>query len=306
MSPVTRPALAPVPSTAVATGAWPPAGGAATPIAASDSNSGFQISFVDSASATSGISVVVTGQHDPAAAPPEATDLADGLGQLVTFINGTLPFKDQVSAAVNDSANPTGLVLTSLTGQPIPSSFTTSTIIAGATTAPPKGWTPAHRSGTSGVAALPPARHSPTVAMVLPPPDTEATPGLPALDDDAWDDLLNYIEEKRVIPIVGPELLRVETDAGPRLLYDWLAEKLAAIKPGADGKLPLVTLRADRALDYGRVIAVMGVFVMGVEGGCHGGISYFDATRVASFSSAANLVLASASQAANASGVCTL
>ena len=63
--------------------------------------------------------------------------------------------------------------------------------------------------------------------MVLPPPDTEAAPGLPALDDDAWDDLLNYIEEKRVIPIVGPELLRVETDAGPRLLYDWLAEKLA-------------------------------------------------------------------------------
>ena len=27
-----------------------------------------------------------------------------------------------------------------------------------------------------------------------------------------------------MIPIVGPELLRVETDAGPRLLYDWLAE----------------------------------------------------------------------------------
>ena len=27
-------------------------------------------------------------------------------------------------------------------------------------------------------------------------------------DDDAWDDLLNFIEEKRVIPIVGAELLR--------------------------------------------------------------------------------------------------
>jgi hypothetical protein len=52
--------------------------------------------------------------------------------------------------------------------------------------------------------------------------------GLPYLDDDAWDDLLNYIEERRVIPIVGPDLLRVETDRGPRLLYDWLAEKLAA------------------------------------------------------------------------------
>jgi hypothetical protein len=49
-----------------------------------------------------------------------------------------------------------------------------------------------------------------------------------ALDEDAWDDLLSFIEERRVIPIIGPELLRVETDSGPRLLYDWLAEKLAA------------------------------------------------------------------------------
>ena len=48
------------------------------------------------------------------------------------------------------------------------------------------------------------------------------------LDDDAWDDLLNFIEERRVIPIIGPELLKVETETGPRLLYDWIAEKLAA------------------------------------------------------------------------------
>lgn len=47
------------------------------------------------------------------------------------------------------------------------------------------------------------------------------------LDDDAWDDLLSFIEERRVIPIVGPELLMVSTETGPRLLYDWLAEKLA-------------------------------------------------------------------------------
>jgi hypothetical protein len=52
--------------------------------------------------------------------------------------------------------------------------------------------------------------------------------GVSHFDDDAWDDLLNYIEERRVIPIVGPDLLRVDTDRGPRLLYDWLAEKLAA------------------------------------------------------------------------------
>src|SRR5580704_421371 len=48
------------------------------------------------------------------------------------------------------------------------------------------------------------------------------------LDDDAWDDLLSFIEERRVIPIVGPELLQVATDRGPRLLYDWVAEKLAS------------------------------------------------------------------------------
>ena len=50
---------------------------------------------------------------------------------------------------------------------------------------------------------------------------------VPTLDDDAWEDLLNFIEERRVIPIIGPELLKVETDSGPRLLYEWLAEKLA-------------------------------------------------------------------------------
>jgi len=47
-------------------------------------------------------------------------------------------------------------------------------------------------------------------------------------DEDAWDDLLNYIEERRVIPIIGPDLLRVQTDVGLRPLYVWLAEKLAA------------------------------------------------------------------------------
>jgi hypothetical protein len=64
-------------------------------------------------------------------------------------------------------------------------------------------------------------------------------PPLATLDDDAWDDLLNFIEERRVIPIIGPELLTVDTDTGPRLLYDWLAEKLAA-KLGVDtAQLPV-------------------------------------------------------------------
>jgi hypothetical protein len=56
---------------------------------------------------------------------------------------------------------------------------------------------------------------------------------LATLDDDAWDDLLNFIEERRVIPIIGPELLKVETETGPRLLYDWIAERLAG-KLGVD------------------------------------------------------------------------
>jgi hypothetical protein len=61
---------------------------------------------------------------------------------------------------------------------------------------------------------------------------------VPGLDEDGWEDLLNFIEEKRVIPIVGPELLKVETPAGPRLLYDLMAEKLA-VKLNVDtSKLP--------------------------------------------------------------------
>jgi hypothetical protein len=60
----------------------------------------------------------------------------------------------------------------------------------------------------------------------------------PRLDEDAWDDLINFIEERRVIPIVGPELLRVQTESGTRPLYDWMAEKLAS-KLGVDtSRLP--------------------------------------------------------------------
>lgn len=40
--------------------------------------------------------------------------------------------------------------------------------------------------------------------MPLAAPDSPVS-SVAAFDDDAWEDLLNYIEEKRVIPIVGPE-----------------------------------------------------------------------------------------------------
>jgi TIR domain-containing protein/SIR2-like protein len=56
---------------------------------------------------------------------------------------------------------------------------------------------------------------------------------LSTLDDDAWEDLLDFIEERRVIPIIGPELLQIEADGSPRLLYEWVAERLAG-KLGID------------------------------------------------------------------------
>ncbi|MEW9855702.1 ExbD/TolR family protein [Novosphingobium sp. M1R2S20] len=37
-----------------------------------------------------------------------------------------------------------------------------------------------------------------------------------------------------------------------------LTDRLTAVPAGADGKKPLVTLRADKALDYGTVMSVMG------------------------------------------------
>lgn len=65
------------------------------------------------------------------------------------------------------------------------------------------------------------------MSTLLPVAEMPLPPVPVGFDDDAWDDLLNYIEERRVIPILGPELLQVESDSGPRLLYDWVAEKLA-------------------------------------------------------------------------------
>ena len=68
------------------------------------------------------------------------------------------------------------------------------------------------------------------------PPSTVSS-----FDDDAWEDLLNFVEEKRVIPIIGPELATVQTDSGPQNLYAWLARSLAARlnQPEATSGAPL-------------------------------------------------------------------
>jgi hypothetical protein len=58
--------------------------------------------------------------------------------------------------------------------------------------------------------------------------DPSAPAPVASFDDDAWEDLLNFVEEKRVIPIVGPELVTVPKDGGTESLYAWLARTLAA------------------------------------------------------------------------------
>jgi biopolymer transport protein TolR len=59
--------------------------------------------------------------------------------------------------------------------------------------------------------------------------------------------------------------ITISMDAGGALFLDdapidpgQLGARLAQIPAGADGKPPQVVLRADRALDYGRVMTVMG------------------------------------------------
>ena len=42
-----------------------------------------------------------------------------------------------------------------------------------------------------------------------------------------WDTLLQLIEEGKVVPIAGQDLLIVDTPVGPKLLYTYLAEQLA-------------------------------------------------------------------------------
>jgi len=47
------------------------------------------------------------------------------------------------------------------------------------------------------------------------------------LDDYFWDDLLEFIEEGLVIPVVGPELVTVRTEAGESSFNRYVAEQLA-------------------------------------------------------------------------------
>jgi biopolymer transport protein TolR len=61
--------------------------------------------------------------------------------------------------------------------------------------------------------------------------------------------------EQVTITIQADGTVYLEKDA---LAPGELPDRLSGIPEGPDGKKPLVTLRADKALDYGRVMGIMG------------------------------------------------
>ena len=58
------------------------------------------------------------------------------------------------------------------------------------------------------------------------------------LPEAIWDNLLDYIQEGAVIPVIGPELVTVQEDGVEISLYRWIALRLAS-----DLKLPAAELR---------------------------------------------------------------
>ena len=48
------------------------------------------------------------------------------------------------------------------------------------------------------------------------------------LQESFWDNLLDYIQDRTVIPVIGPELVTVREGDGDVPLYRWLAQRLAA------------------------------------------------------------------------------
>jgi hypothetical protein len=50
---------------------------------------------------------------------------------------------------------------------------------------------------------------------------------MPDLQEGFWDNLLDYIQDRTVIPVIGPELVTVREDDRDVPLYRWIAQRLA-------------------------------------------------------------------------------
>ncbi|MBM0171391.1 ExbD/TolR family protein [Altererythrobacter sp. C41] len=81
------------------------------------------------------------------------------------------------------------------------------------------------------------------------------TAGVPVDLPDSRANALPQEPEQITVSIVGDGTIYLDEAA---LAPGELPDRLANIGPGPDGNPPQVTLRADRTLDYGRVMAVMG------------------------------------------------
>jgi hypothetical protein len=79
--------------------------------------------------------------------------------------------------------------------------------------------------------------------MIQEPATSEAAPEL--WKDNIWDRLLDSLDERSVIPIVGPDLLQVEIDGTTTLLHAYLARRLALLY-----HLPADDLPAERPLNH--------------------------------------------------------
>src|SRR5215472_7385994 len=60
------------------------------------------------------------------------------------------------------------------------------------------------------------------------PTDVITVPSAPLWDESIWEELLAYIEEERVVPIIGPASSTVVADGRPVSLEDHVAERLAS------------------------------------------------------------------------------
>jgi len=69
------------------------------------------------------------------------------------------------------------------------------------------------------------------------------------LREDFWDDLLDYIQDRKVIPVIGPELVTVREDDRDVPLHCWIAQRLA-------GDLRVPTAELPEGFDLNDVVSM--------------------------------------------------
>jgi hypothetical protein len=68
--------------------------------------------------------------------------------------------------------------------------------------------------------------------------------------DQDWADLLACMRRRKVIPVIGEELLQVEIEDKTVPLYEWMAERLASVLEVPSSELPSPVSLNDVACRY--------------------------------------------------------